>query len=290
MCIFADTKPLAMNRKKFFLLCVSTLASLCVLAQVQYADPYLSDDARPNASLWLPEPPSQLSGEFYNDYYFYVWGKSQREARGEEAVWNSTASLNEVFSESMGIAISPELTPEIWKLASGATSDAMAEKKRVKNLYQRIRPFTTFGEPSLTPETDEEEAFSSCYPSGHSVAGWMFALALSTVAPERTAEILVCAREYALDRVICGHHWKSDIDVGMMLSMGVFSNVVVSEAYQQQLVKARAEYKRIKEGTGVEAPKAANTQDAPMFHLDGTPATDVSRGIIVTQGQTVLRK
>ena len=146
-----------MNRKKFFLLCVSTLASLCVWAQVQYADPYLSDDTRPNASLWLPEPPSQLSGEFYNDYFFYVWGKSQREERGEEAVWNSTASLNEVFSESMGIAISPELTPEIWKLASGATSDAMAEKKRVKNLYQRIRPFTTFGEPSLTPETDEED-------------------------------------------------------------------------------------------------------------------------------------
>lgn len=281
---------LTMNCQKYFFLFVATLVSLSVWPQEQYVDPFLDNDSRPNASSWLPEPPSQLSGEFYNDYYFYVWGKSQREVRGEKAIWSSTAPLNEVFTESMGIALSPEDTPEIWKLASGAVSDAMAEKNRVKNLYQRIRPFATFAESSLTPEQDEEEAHSASYPSGHSVAAWMFAFALSTIAPERTEMLLACAREFALDRVICGHHWKSDIDAGMMLSAGVFTNVVVSEAYQQQLVKARAEYKRIKEGTGVEVPKATNTQEAPMFHLDGTPASDTSRGIIVTQGQVVLRR
>lgn len=97
------------------------------------------------------------------------------------------------------------------------------------------------------------------------------------------------AGDYALNRVICGQHWKSDIDAGLMLSMGVFANVVVTEAYQQQLVKARAEYQRIKEGTSVEAPERTVTSGVPAFHLNGMPAGKDSHGVIVTQGRTVLR-
>lgn len=276
-------------KRRFLLYFAITLASMNVLVQVQYADPYLTDETRPDAVAWLPEPPLPMSGEFYNDFYFYEWGKSQRETRGEQALWDESAGLYEVFSESMGIKLSPELTPEIWTLASGATSDAMAAKKKTKSYYQRRRPFATFAEPSLKPEEDEAEATSSSYPSGHAVAGWMFALALCTVAPEHTGDILERAGEYALNRVICGHHWMSDIDAGLMLSMGVFTNVVVTEAYQKQLVKARAEYQRIKEGMAVVAPERTVTSGVPAFHLNGMPAGKDSHGIIVTQGRTVLR-
>ena len=275
--------------KRQFLLCLAiTLASMSVWAQVQFADPYLTDETRPDAVSWLPEPPVAMSGEFYNDFYFYEWGKSQRETRGEQALWDESAGLYEVFSESMGIELSPELTPEIWTLASGATSDAMAAKKKTKSYYQRRRPFATFAEPSLKPEEDEVEATSASYPSGHAVAGWMFALTLCTVAPEHTGAIMDRAAEYALNRVICGHHWKSDIDAGLMLSVGIFTNVVATEAYQQQLVKAREEYQRLKEGTGI-APKRSTTADSPAYRLNGMPAVKDARGIIVTQGRVILR-
>ena len=49
-----------------------------------------------------------MSGEFYNDFYFYEWGKSQRETRDEQALWDESAGLYEVFSESIGIKLSPE--------------------------------------------------------------------------------------------------------------------------------------------------------------------------------------
>jgi acid phosphatase (class A) len=70
----------------------------------------------------------------------------------------------------------------------------------------------------------------------------MFALVLCTIMPERTNEILVRSEKYAQNRVVCGHHWKSDIDASLLLAAGMFANVVRTEAFQEQLKKARAEY------------------------------------------------
>ena len=274
--------------KRLLLLFVAiTMTTLMVSAQ--YADPFLTDEMRPDGIQWLPKPPSELSGEFYNDYFYYTWGKSMREKMGELALWDEAAELYQVYSESIGIELSPENTPEIIKLASGATSDASAAKKKVSNFYQRRRPFVTFGEPSLIPEKDEEVSQSYSFPSGHATYGWMYALVLCTVAPERTEAILEQARQFALSRVICGHHWKSDVDAGFILSTGVFTNVVVSEAYQQQLQKARSEYKRIKESTGIEAHKQSSQERTSLYHLDGSPATESSHGIVVRQGSKSLK-
>ena len=74
-----------------------------------------------------------------------------------------------------------------------------------------------------------------------------FALALCTVVPEHTSEIMLRAQYYALNRVVCGHHWKSDIDASLLLASAMFANIVCTDEYQQQLVKAREEYKRVKE-------------------------------------------
>ncbi len=43
------------------------------------------------------------------------------------------------------------------------------------------------------------------------------------------------AVEYALNRVICGHHWKSDTNATLLLVVGVFPVVASTEKFQQQL-------------------------------------------------------
>ena len=54
------------------------------------------------------------------------------------------------------------------------------------------------------------------------------------------------ARQFALNRVIMGRHWKSDIDAGLMLAAALFSDISTCEAYQKQLIKAKAEYESIR--------------------------------------------
>ena len=218
--------------------------------RAQYPDPFFSDDTRPNALYFLYDPPVNSTtpeGEFYNDWWFYEWGKTQREY--SYAVWDEDAELMSeeelgVYNDVIGIEIGDKV-PEIILLAQRAVSDAARANKVAKNHYQRVRPFAFYGESSITPDRDEHLAQTWSYPSGHSARGWMFALVLCSVAPERAEAIAVRANAFAMNRVICGHHWKSDIDAGKTLATVLFAAISGTQEYQEQLQKARAEYVKI---------------------------------------------
>lgn len=234
-----------MKQKLLIFLATALAVSHIQLAWAQYPDPFLNDDQRPNGLKWIPAPPVATSGAFYNDYYYHQWGKEQRSQVGEKALWDEGVELYEAFSEVFGLTLNRTNTPEIVLLAEKCVRDVHLANKKVKNYYQRRRPFATFNEPSLKPWEDEEEAKTFSYPSGHSSRGWMFAMVLTTVAPELTEVLMARAREYAEHRIVCGHHWKSDIDAALMLSAGIFARLVATEDYQQQLQKAREEYSRL---------------------------------------------
>ena len=225
-------------------------------AQVVYPDPFLTDEERPDGLVFLPAPPEVTDPVFCNDFYYYQWGKLQRETpAGILAKQDGPQELYEAFSEVFGTTISPVLTPEIDKLAGGASSDAHRANKRVKNFYQRKRPFVQFAEPSLVPETEEEEARDYSYPSGHATRGWVYAMTLALVEPDSANVLLTRAREYGMGRIIAGYHYKSDVDASIMLAASIMGALNGNEAFKKQLKKAREEYARIK---GNKAKQKAN--------------------------------
>ena len=229
---------------KFFLAAVAVMVSVNSWAQFLPAG-YLTDEMRPKDYAFILPPPSSTSGEYANDVYYYQWGRDKRanEELSEQALADESASLYRIFNEET----IRRATPEIIRLCERAASDANKANSTVKDEYQRVRPFVAFEEPSLNPDADAGKAESYSYPSGHATRGYAFALALCTVVPEHTSEIMLRAQYYALNRVVCGHHWKSDIDASLLLSSAMFANIVCTDEYQQQLVKAREEYKRVKE-------------------------------------------
>jgi len=228
-------------------LCLCGAASLQAQDKTTTYEPYMTEGTQPDGVAFLPAPPAMTDGDFANDFYFYHWGLKQREdsLKSKRALEDEKGDLPAVFSEAFGMPLTLETTPEIITLASRATYDAYYANKRVKDHYQRVRPFATFNQPSLKPDADEKTKLTWSYPSGHSSCGYMFALALCTVNPDRTEQIMKRAREYALNRVVCGHHWKSDTEASLMLVAGVFANIVVNSDYQKQLAKAQKEFKRL---------------------------------------------
>ena len=235
--------------KKLFFTAVAVLVSVSSWGQFLPAG-YLTDETRPKDYAFILPPPSSTDGAYANDVYYYKWGRDKRanEELSEQALSDENASLYRVFGEDViGITLSRRTTPEIIRLCERAASDANKANSAVKDEYQRPRPFVTFEEPSLNPDNDASKAESYSYPSGHASRGYAFALALCTVVPEHTSEIMLRAQYYALNRVVCGHHWKSDIDASLLLASAMFANIVCTDEYQQQLVKAREEYKRVKE-------------------------------------------
>jgi acid phosphatase (class A) len=229
--------------------------------KAQYPDPFLTDETRPNGIFFLPGPcenaNDSIEGRFYNDWWYYQWGKSVRDdyAVRDDGVELLSDEGEGVFNDIIGLELGEKAT-EILYLAQAATTDVHVATKMLKNYFQYARPFTFFGEHSISPDRDEEPARKWGYPSGHAARGWMFAYVLSQVAPDRANALAQRAHAYAMNRVIGGHHWKSDIEAGQMLAAVVFASVSASDAYQKQLKKARKEYKRIKRQKGVQNDSA----------------------------------
>ena len=253
--IFAAKKAMTMERNLMRQyrqwMATAILFVCCVLAHAQavitYPDPFLTDETRPDGTLFLPEPPEETDPAFCNDFYFYQWGKKQRETDfGKQAKLDGPMELFEAFSDAFGMTIHPGLTPEIDRLAGGAGSDAHRANKRAKNFFQRKRPFVQFGEPSLVPETEEEEAKDYSYPSGHATRGYVYAMTLSLIEPDSANVLMKRAYNYALGRVVAGYHYKSDIDASAILAASVMGALAGSDEFRKQLEKAKKEYAQLK--------------------------------------------
>ncbi len=209
--------------------------------------PFLTDESRPDATTFLPAPPEMMSSEFYNDYYYYQWGIQMRSdsAACALAVFDNGAARQDVFSEPFNLDISEKSTPEIMTLIERAVADVRAANTKAKNHFKRTRPFVVFKQPSLVPQYDEYVIPTYSYPSGHSCRGYMCAMVLSAVAPQSAEPLMSRARQYAYNRLICGHHWKSDIEASLMLASSVFAALVANSDFQQQLAKAQTEYREM---------------------------------------------
>ena len=225
--------------------------------------------AGPSHYLLLPPPPDGASITFLNDQARYNWGKTMRNTpRGDQAVTDARVSGNgvpEAFSEAFGIEISEDQTPEILKLIIGMREDAGdLGTREAKNFYNRQRPFAFYEEDTCNPEQQEELSTNGSYPSGHTSIGWATALVLAEINPERQNEILKRGYEMGESRVICGYHFQSDVDAGRITGAVTVARLHADPAFQQQLEKAKTEFKKLKKsgkvakGTPVPTPTTSD--------------------------------
>lgn len=198
----------------------------------------------------LPPPPVKSSARFAYDREQYEWGKSLRGTdRGAKAVSDADLSrgwVDRAFSEAFGFRISPETTPQTYKLITNMMEDAGDLATRsAKQHYMRVRPFVEFGEPSATPGDEAALRANGSYPSGHTSIGWATALVLAEVNPARQQQILERGFEFGQSRVIVGAHYQSDVDAGRVVGAGVVASLHADKNFARQLEKAKKEIARL---------------------------------------------
>lgn len=215
---------------------------------------YLLQGQQPNSLYILPAPPEAGSILWLYDKEKYDWGKLKRDTeRGKQAQRDAIVAADGVpraFSESFGITISEETTPEIFRLVTGMREDAgdLATREAKKH-YDRKRPFSFFEEDTCLPEQQEELSGNGSYPSGHTSIGWATALVLAELNPDRQNEILKRGYEMGQSRVICGYHFQSDVDAGRLTGSAIVARLHADEGFMKQLEKAKKEFARLqKEG------------------------------------------
>ena len=238
--------------KKYMMMTVLMMAVVSASAQSK-PEPYFSFRELPNMLKWCPAPPDTVGAAFAYDIMQYMWGKEIRQkdkARTEIAIRDAVYSLEcimQEFSEPLGLQMSEEETPEIYKLLR----DAKATSENISNFpkfyYKRIRPFMRFHEHTATPQFEPDLRRNFSYPSGHTILGWCSALLLSEINPERADTILTRGMMYGESRVIVGAHWQSDVDAGRLAAAAVYAHMHTSDRFLEQMQLARQEF-RIKTG------------------------------------------
>ncbi|MBR4520178.1 MAG: phosphatase PAP2 family protein [Paludibacteraceae bacterium] len=234
-----------MRVKQIVLSALILFTALSVALPVTASEPYFSTPDMPNALRYLPAPPAYSDMRFAYDSARYEWGKRMRPtARGEKARLDAEFSINRmaaIFSPVLGIEISPDNTPQLWKLLADATATTGEACDSAKITYMRPRPYMVYNEPTLVPEDEEPLRHNGSYPSGHTTLGWSTALILCEIYPAKQDEILREGFEYGQSRVIAGFHWQSDVDAARVVTGAAFARLHTSRAYLKQLRKAQKE-------------------------------------------------
>src|SRR5579883_873933 len=106
-----------------------------------------------------------------------------------------------------------------------------------KRAFARPRPFTV--EPRLAPVT--ERPASGSYPSGHSLWAYTTALVLADMVPERRAQLLARADEYAHNRNVAGVHYPSDVEAGKLAGTALAALLFACPAFEREEAAARKE-------------------------------------------------
>jgi len=273
---------------------VAIMAAVTMNAQNE-VQPYFTVDELPDLIKCLPAPPAFDSPEFAYDMMRFAWGKQQRldEERAaiakRDAVWSYEALLAE-FDVPFGLHMSPEDTPEIWKLmvTSLTTTDAM--RVAPKAYYHRQRPFERFQDKMLTDE-EADLAGEGSYPSGHTMRGWTAALLLAEVNPAAADTIFARGWMYGESRVIVGAHWQSDVDASRVAASIAYGALHGSPEFREQMAKAQEEY-RVKTGqqAGIgNVPATAVPASSQPFRRNGDMASEDTRGIISQNGKKTLK-
>jgi len=291
--------------KKNLIRMVAAALMFCCAANVQAAGDevnghaYFTKAELPDMTKILPPFPAFESARFVADQSQHLWGKLMRqdEARAAQAQRDAVYSMQTVIDEMgpfFGLEITKEGTPEIYSILQDVCASCDSIYHDAKATFNRQRPYAYYNEGTLIPEKEEKHRNEGSYPSGHTVFFWTSALLLSDInqSNEAMEKLLARGYEFGQSRVIAGYHWQSDVDAGRMAGSVLYQLIRNHERFIGQLAKARAEFAEKTGGSSQirEVMSTPQQASARIYRIDGTPATDATSGIVITNGQKVVNK
>jgi acid phosphatase (class A) len=142
------------------------------------------------------------------------------------------------FQTLLGASFTAKNFPITAELSGHLKNEQSAVGARLKTFFNRPRPYQA--DPTLHPVCVTKTAHDS-YPSGHALTGYLEALALAEMLPERHDAILARADDYAHSRLICGVHYSSDLEASRRIAYAIFGYILSTPQFQKDLSLAHAE-------------------------------------------------
>lgn len=206
---------------------------------------YLPEGAGIESLAFLPPPPESGSAAAAHDEdVARRLLRLRGSARWSLAVEDANTEFPRVattWSCALGVAVTPDGTPTLYRLLRRVQADSSRATRSAKDHYRRARPFVVNGQPTCTPQDDQRLAADGSYPSGHAARGWLWAMVVAEVAPDRAHAVMARGRAYGESRLVCNVHWRSDVLASRDLAAAVAMRLHESAEFRADVERARAE-------------------------------------------------
>jgi acid phosphatase (class A) len=166
--------------------------------------------------LQVSPPPVTGSAAYqadFNELHFLQDHRTPAECKTADA--ESSLNLEDAFGPATGVLTEAEIQ-SVHSMSAKILSAGTLVVIYYKRKFHRPRPYVE--DPTLTPCIQIPTGDPWSYPSGHSTAGYLLALALAQKFPAKKDLILQQGLQIGENRLIGGVHHPSDVMAGRELA------------------------------------------------------------------------
>ena len=166
--------------------------------------------------------------------------KMRKPEEVEQAVGDNALSIYR-FADVIGTGFSAEKLPTFDAFSKRMFNDSRILVLTSKDVWDRPRPYVVSAQVDTVGERPKAQG---SYPSGHSIFGYLSAIVLANMIPEKAVEIFARGHRYGTNRVIAGVHFPSDVEAGRIAATVIAAGLMESKQFQTEFEAAKAEIRK----------------------------------------------
>jgi acid phosphatase (class A) len=204
-------------------------------AQTTYVTP-----AQVDLMKLLSPPPVLQSQEQKRDLDELLAIQKARTPAQEQRALADAASGTFGFADVLGPKFTAAAVPKLALLMEKVRGDGAAVENAGKDNWKRPRPFETSKDIHAVGDLPK----SSSYPSGSSTVGYLTAIVLANMVPEKTAALFARGREAGYNRLVLGVHYTTDVEAGRLLATAVATALFQNPVFLKDFEEAKTELRK----------------------------------------------
>ena len=226
-----------MQRIPATLLLIALLASPTLAYEAAYVGPAQIDLAK-----LLAPPPAPQSREQDLDLKEVLLAQERRTPQqADRAIADNDTSVYRIAQEVLGPNFVRAQLPKFDAFYKRIAEDTRVVSDASKDVWKRPRPYVVSSTVKMIgalPRT------AGSYPSGHSMRGYMAAIIIANMVPEKSAALFARGREFGMNRVVVGVHFPTDVEGGRIGGTAITAALMQSESYRKDFAEAKAELRQ----------------------------------------------
>lgn len=192
----------------------------------------------------ITPPPALDSKKMSKDIAeIYAIHRSATPQEVDRANWDNKHESIFAIGSVLGDKFTQESLPATAKLWADMANDQGIFVSAAKKYFQHPRPYDL--DPNVQSICGSKSGGPrNSYPSGHGTVGYLSALVLTMMVPEKGEALQARAVEYAHNRVVCGDHYAADLLASKEAAGIVMGNMMGSPKFLEEFVIAKAEVRK----------------------------------------------